>query len=141
MCENKSNKKKISIEIESFLKQKVCSSSFPILKLDSRYLCFRHSLSGLIFTHLLMIGTSSYEMLSYHEKWSKRISAITTARCYLGRLALVDTKLKQNINQNTHVYADMILVCKEDVIFGIADEATLIDFPRRSARIAWEALK
>jgi hypothetical protein len=31
--------------------------------------------------------------------------------------------------------------CKEDVILGIIDEVTMMDFPRGDARILWAELK
>jgi hypothetical protein len=48
----------------------------------------------------------------------------------------MDTKSKQDTNQNTQTYVDLMLICKEDAIFEIVDEATLTNFLREDARIA-----
>jgi gag-polypeptide of LTR copia-type len=66
---------------------------------------------------------------------------MATARGYLDVLIPVDIKTTQDANQNTLAYVDVTLAYKEDVIFGIVDEATLTTFPIGDARIAWAGLK
>jgi hypothetical protein len=61
---------------------------------------------------------------------------MATAIGYLDVLLTLDTKSKLDTNQNTQAY----VVCEEDVIFGIVDEATSTDFPGGNTKIAWIGL-
>jgi hypothetical protein len=51
----------------------------------------------------------------------------------------LDTKSKQDINQNAQAFVNLTLACKEDVIFGLLDEATLTYFG--DTRITWAGFK
>jgi hypothetical protein len=65
---------------------------------------------------------------------------MATARGYLDVLLTLDTKSKLDTNQNTQAYVDLTLACEEDVIFGMVDEATSMDFPRGITKISWTGL-
>ena len=75
------------------------------------------------------------------NRWSKTFRAMSVTKGYNDVLNPKNPSIKQDLDENTMAYGDLLLACQEDLSFGIVEESTSTNFPDGDARLAWKNLK
>ena len=75
------------------------------------------------------------------NRWSKTFLATAKHKEFSNALMKMAGGKAPTAEENTQAYNELLFSCRDNVTFGIIDEATSKMFPEGDGRVAWQNLK